>query len=386
MRIKIVLIILFCFLLVQESMAQANESPADVDLHSLNLYNSAQWKVLLLYGKDKLAVGIDFPLLRMRTGYAAFMLGNYSESLTQYDKVNESDRDNKLALYYVYLNNVYLNNTAAVRYYAVLLPAEKRVEEKIARTKLSSVQTEYSYKMPADTARRNAQYARVGFDIDLGYRFQLQQSIAYYTLLVQKPNVTNAVYQKLKQPEYYAKLVYAASGKLSLIGAYHYISDQFPDTTLITNILLGGIKYSSPYFSLQANASFGNFAVNYTQYDGIVTIYPFGNLNLYSISRASFGSQTNFTQILGAKVARSIWLEGNITFGNQNYLFDHDALYVKNDLDPNLFKCGGSVYAPISKKCMLTLNYTFEQRQNQFSQSPKIYYQHSINGGITWKF
>jgi hypothetical protein len=387
MRIKKLLIIPFFCLIASSSHAQSDQMNAGVDRHSLALYNGAQWKDLLLYGKEKIAVGINFPLLRMRVGYAAYMLGNYSESLLQYDKVYESDHDNKVALYYLYLNNLYLNNDAAARYYASLMPPEKISEEKIAQHKLSSVQTEYSYKMPQDTARENAQYARVGFDIDMGYKLQLQQSIAYYTLNVNMGLTGNTpVYKMLQQPEYYAKLTYAATGKLFFIGSYHYICDQFPDTIFQTNILLAGIKYSTPYVNFQANASFGNFAVNYTQYDGIVTIYPFGNLNLYSISRLSFGTQTNFSQVIGAKVSKSIWLEGNATFGKQSYSFEKDALYVKNDIDPNLFKCGVGFYGVFSKKCMLTLNYIFEQRQKQFSPLPNIYYQHSINGGLTWKF
>ncbi len=387
MRSKNLLAIVICCLFFYNSYSQSNESVADVEIHSLDLYNTAQWKALMLYGKEKISSGIDFPLLRMRTGYAAFMSGNFSESLTQYSKVFETDKDNKLALYYVYLSNLYLNNETMARYYAAQLPAEMKVSEKITNTKLSGMQTEYSLRMPDDTARRNAQYARVGINLNLGYRFQLQQSIAYYTLMSNTAGIANKpAYQRLQQPEYYGKLIYAANDKLALIGAYHYISDHFPDTTLKTNIFLGGIKYSMPYFSIQANAAFGNFAVNYTQYDAVLTFYPLGNLNLYSISRISFGSQTNFTQVLGAKLFKGVWAEGNLTTGKASYLFDNDALYVKNDPDPNLFRCGGSIYTVLSKKLLLSINYTFEQKQKQFNIPVTNYFQNSINGGLTWKF
>ncbi len=369
------------------SHAQQNETAAEVDVHSLSLYNAAQWEILLIYGKGKLASGIDFPLLRMRTGYAAFMMGNYSQSLVQYKKVYDDDGANTAALYYVYLNNLYLNNPIAARYYAAKLPAETQVSEKIVKTKISSLQTEYSYKIPDDTARRAAQYARVGFNLDLGRRLQLQQSVAYYTLLVNTTLATNIVtYQKLQQTEYYAKFVFAVTGQVSLIGAYHYISDQFPNTTFNSNIYFAGIKYSTPYFSVQADAGSGNFATDYVQYDGIFTIYPLGNLNLYSISKYSSGTQSNFSQVLGAKLSKALWIEGNTTLGKADYLFDNDALYVKNDPDVNQFRCGASVYALLSKKLLLTLNYTFEQRQKQLSLVNNYFYQHSINGGLTWKF
>jgi len=387
MHTKKLLALVICCLFFYNSYSQQNETVSDVDAHSLGLYNAAQWKTLMIYGKEKISSGIDFPLLRMRTGYAAYMLGNFSESLAQYSKVFLDDKDNKLALYYVYLNNLYLNNETATRFYAAQLPAEMKASENTIKTKLSGIQTEYSLRIPNDTARRNAQYGRVGFNLDLGYRFQLQQSFAYYTLMSNTAGIANKpAYQRLQQLEYYGKLIYAANDKLSFIGAYHYISDHFRDTTLKTNIFLGGIKYSMPYFSIQANAGFGNFAVNYKQYDAVLTIYPLGNLNLYSISRISFGSQTNFTQVLGAKLLKGVWAEGNLTTGKASYLFDNDALYVKNDPDPNLFRCGGSVYTVLSKKLLLSINYTFEQKQKQFNIPVTNYFQNSINGGLTWKF
>jgi hypothetical protein len=377
---------IFWLFIFKSNGQQANETMEQVENRSLNLLNAAQWKELVKYGKENIAAGNDFTLLRMRVGYASFILGNYSQSLLQYKKVLKEEPDNNVALYYVYLNNLYLNNTSAAKYYAAKLPDETKVLEQIKATKISGVQAEFSSKMPDDTARRKAQYARVGLNLDLGYRFQLQQSLAYYTLLVNTPIGGNRVtYARLQQPEYYAKLVYAATGQLFMIGAYHFISDRFPDTTIYSHIFLGGVKYSHPYFSVQVDGSFGKFFVNYAQYDGIISVYPLGNLNLYSISRISMGSQTNFTQVLGAKVRKGLWLEGNTTIGSADYLFDNDALYVKNDADPLLFRCGASAYTMLSKKCLLTLNYTFEQKQ-QYQNLNHYFYQHSINGGLTWKF
>jgi hypothetical protein len=73
--IIIIITCLFCFSIVN---AQGPASEIEADVKSLELYNNSQWKELLTYGKSAIAAGIDFPLLRMRTGYSAFMLGNYS--------------------------------------------------------------------------------------------------------------------------------------------------------------------------------------------------------------------------------------------------------------------------------------------------------------------
>lgn len=383
---KRILMIMVCWFTFIQAHAQVKETIAAVDTRSLSLYNAAQWKTLLVYGKESIASGTDFPLLRMRMGYAAYMMGNFSQSLIQYRKVLEMEPDNSIALYYVYLSQLYLNNLMAAKFYSQNLPDEVKASEKIKGTKLSGIQAEFSNRMPDDTARRNAQYARIGADIDLGYRLQLQQSVAYYTLIFNTPAANNKVYyQRLNQPEYYAKATFQVSGRFSLLGAYHYISDQFSDTTINANIFLGGIKYSSPYFNLQANGSFGNFYSKYNQFDGILSVFPLGNMKLYSISRISVGTQTNFTQILGAKINKAIWMEGHTTIGEATYLFDRDALYVKNDPDPLHFRCGAGIYVMLSNKTLLNINYTFEQKSNYLIPN-NYYYQHSINGGLSWKF
>ena len=159
MYTKRILMAMFFGLLFLSTQAQVKETEAEVDIHSLGLYNAAQWKILVSYGKERLAAGIDFPLLRMRVGYAAFMTGNYSLSLTQYKKVYALEPENNIALYYVYLNNLYLNNTTEARYYSSLLPDESREQLGIKKNKISNIQTEFSFKMPDDTTRKHAQYA-----------------------------------------------------------------------------------------------------------------------------------------------------------------------------------------------------------------------------------
>jgi len=164
---RIILVFAWClFGIVVAGQAITNEQQA-AD-HSLQLYNEKKWKELLVYGKTTLAGGTDFPLLRMRTGYAAFVLGNYSESLKHYEKVYRDDPENNIALYYAYLDNVYLNNSAGARYYAGKLPEETRTAEKIKKNKAASLNLEYSNKTTDLADRSNANYGRVGLTMLLG--------------------------------------------------------------------------------------------------------------------------------------------------------------------------------------------------------------------------
>ncbi len=400
MYCKRILMIIIGIAMAVSVNAQSVETVAEVDVHSLDLFNAGQWKTLLVYGKEKIASGVDFPLLRMRTGYAAYMLGNFSQSLIEYKQVLDADPANATARYYVYLDNLYLNNTTAARFYAAKLPAETRVHEKIPPVKIASLQTEFSLKMPTDSFRGNAQYARVGVNLNLGYKFELQQSVAIYNQVINElklnPNpylppflqpIQNPTHINIQQREYYAKLIYAATGKISLVGGFHYLYTPYNTLKYSNTILFGGIRYATPYVQVAATAHAANIANrSFNQYDGSIKVLPFGNMKLYSITGAAY-NDTTFTasEILGYGISKKIWLEGNITFGKFTSLFENDNLYVFNDIDQKQIKAGGSIYASLSKNLLLTLNYTFEKKL-RFATRSNNFYQHSINAGLTWKF
>src|SRR4051812_20494058 len=109
---NVIILLLFC-LKALCSWAQENPKLQETAFHSLQLFNEKKWKELMDYGQEQQIQGVDFPLLRMRTGYAAYILGNYSESLNQYEKVFSADPDNRIALYYCWLTNLLLNNQPA---------------------------------------------------------------------------------------------------------------------------------------------------------------------------------------------------------------------------------------------------------------------------------
>ena len=384
-RILIVCIGLFLVLATQAQSDPATEA----EVRSLNLYNSSDWNTLLKYGKERISSGIDFPLLRMRVGYAAFMQKNYSQSLVHYQKVLKDDPTNGIALYYVYLDNLYLNNLNEARYYAALLPGETKEKLKIGKIKVSSLQMEYSYKIPTSTFRKNAQYARLGLNIQPGYRLELQQSVAIYNQRINESAFTGVLNNQdinIQQKEYYGKLLFAPAGNILLKGGFHYLHTPYNNLVYNSNIIFGGIKYTTPYVHLEVMANFSTFAnISFNQYDGSVSIFPLGNTKLYSITRGAYGDDFTLSQIIGYGVLEKLWLEGNITLGKFNNLFENDALYVYNDIDRKLFKAGSSVYTSLSDNVLLTINYTFEQKL-KYGTSNNNFYQHSINGGLTWKF
>lgn len=410
MYTKRILIIAISWLFILKSNGQATEKIAQVETHSLELYNAANWKELIIYGKENIAAGNDFVLLRMRIGYAAFMLGDFSQSLLQYKKILKEEPDNNIASYYVYLNNVYLNNITAARYYAKTLPDATPPLEKPSSLKLSSIETEYSYKMPSDTFRKNAQYVRVGLNLQIGSRWELQQSIASYNQVINEvkinkmipppfpppypPNfvprytqtVKNSQHIDIQQKEYYAKLIFSATGSLSLMGGFHYLYTPFNNLIYKNAIFFGGIKYTTPYAHFSAMAHVGNISDNTSkQFDVGVTLFPLGNTKLYTISKAAYNDHFTFSQVAGCQITKGIWLEANATFGKFNVLFENDGLFVYNDIDQKIYKAGGSIYAALSKKLLFSFNYAFEKKL-KYLTTDNYFNQQSITGGLTWKF
>jgi tRNA G10 N-methylase Trm11 len=150
-----------------------------------------------------------------------------------------------------------------------------------------------------------------------------------------------------------------------------------------------GIKYNSNYFTVQGDLIFGTVTnAAFKQLNIQLVLYPLGNLNVYGFStiyiRQNETSGTNFKQVIGTKILKNFWVEGNTTLGIFKNLAENDALYLYNAIDANKFKGGITGYLSLNKKCIAQLGYTFEQRE--LYKRTTTFNQHSITGGLSWKF
>ena len=91
-----------------------------------------------------------------------------------------------------------------------------------------------------------------------------------------------------------------------------------------------------------------------------------------------------FNQAAGFKLMKNTWLESDVTFGNQDDYLDQDGLYVYNGIDNTTFKCGETVFYQLGKHARLQLNYTYEKKQDSFTELK--YDQNSTTIGMLWKF
>ena len=385
---RILVFVISCLVCLHTHIQAQDLSIAEADGQSLALFNKGDWKGLVSYGNEQLKNKIDFPLLRMRMGYAAYMQGNFSQSLIQYKKVWKEDKTNETALYYVYLNNLYLNNTNEATFYAGNL-SKASIPNKKSAVRISCIETEFGIKIPSNNFRKNANYFRLGLNIQLGKYIELQQSGMFYGQNISERDIVGVKNNNnisINQGEYYAKMTTVLGGNVSLVGGLHYLNTSFNNLIYNNIIGFGGIKLTTPYLHVKAMANFANISGNnYTQFDAVLSLYPLGNTKFYAISKAYLGNSFVFSQVAGVSLSKKIWLEGLVMLGAYDVLLNNDALYVYNDIDTKKFSAGGSLYASLGKKTIFSINYTFDDK-TKFNTTNNNFYQQSITGGLKWTF
>ena len=358
---------------------------------SYALYEKGSWKELLQYGKSSAKERQDFLLLRLRMAYAAFMLGNYSESIHQYDQVLKQDAENATAHYYKFLCRTYLNQSELAGAEVKYLSKEAIDELKLKKVAITKAGTEVSYKMTDYAPRQNGLYASVNAGLQLGWRVTMYQSVALFNQTISEPKflyVTDSDHIAINQKQYYNRTTINLNSKWQVKLAYHYLHTPFNNYNYDNHAGLLGVKYASAYYDVQADAILSKLTdTTRQQYDVRVGLYPLGNLNLYFFTTGSLrnakGTAFNLKQVMGLKVLKNTWAEINGTFGRFSNLLENDALYVYNAIDPNTFKGGATMYLTLSPNIVAHADYTFEQRE--IYNSSTFFNQHSITGGLTWK-
>ncbi|WP_316737777.1 hypothetical protein [Pedobacter aquatilis] len=377
-RLSLTILVLIVFFTVGKAQTTNQQS----DSTSLSLFNQAEWTKLIDFGTQEFNSGYEEKFLRLRVAYAYFVRNKFTDALYNYDKVLQADKQNQIALYYAYLCNVYLNRLEDAGFLASKLDTNIIEGSAVKSFKLLGVGAESGVKFTNVFERGNSSFSRAFLNMRLDYKLSLSTSFNYYKQPVRD--------ESIQQPGYYAKLNYALARKINVIGAYHYLRSSFRNLIYQNNVGLLGFKYSDNRSDLQADFILSQIGDEKTrQYNLKFTKYITGNLDFYSISRASVIEvlgQNNmvFQQILGFKPVTNFWVEGMATVGNQYNYAEADAVYIYNGFDKTRFKAGANCYFLLKRHLLLGLNYTFEKKTDNIFRFN--YLQHSINGGISWNF
>ncbi len=386
-QLKTYLIILFALVIINCD-AQKTNSYDEVNIKSYSLYEKGAWKELINYGNDAITNGQDFILLRLRIGYAAFMTGNFSEAIKAYENVLEKDSYNNTAHYYLWLCRNYLNQPELADKHLAFFTADALQKEKQNKVDFTGVGVETSFKTTDIIGRGNTWYNMLQVQNRFGWNVHMTQALSLFNQNIQLGTIPLTT--TINQAEYYNKLTFNLNNKWQLKAAYHYTNTPINNTVYQNHSGLMGIKYAGNYFDVQADAIFSKmYDSTISQFDFVVGYYPLGNQKLYGISSATYrnrntGSGFNFRQVLGGQLTKRIWLEGNLTVGSFQDLFENDGLYLYNAVDKNNFKAGAMSYIQISPKCIFEIGYTIEQR-TLYSKTT-TFNQNSITGGLKWKF
>ena len=386
-QLKIYLLCALAFIAITVS-AQKPNNYDEVNIKSYSLYEKGAWKELISYGNESIANGQDFSLLRLRIGYAAFMTNNFSEAINAYEKVLENDSYNNTAHYYLWICRNYLNQPELADKHLAYLTADQLKKEKQNSYDFTGLGVETSFKSTDVSSRGNTWFNMLQVQNRFGWNVHMSQALSLFNQNVQLG--TSPATTTINQVEYYNKLTFNLSNNWQLKAAYHYTNTPINNTVYQNHSGLLGIKYASSYFDIQADGIYSKmYDSTISQFNCTVGYYPLGNQKLYGISTTTYrnrntGSGFNFRQVLGGQLTKRIWLEGNVTLGSFQDLFENDGLYLYNAVDKNKYKAGVMSYITIGKNCLFEIGYTMEQR-TLYSKTT-TFNQNSITGGLKWKF
>jgi hypothetical protein len=385
MRNKIYLV--FFVLMGTAASVKAQTDFQKTDSISASYFNNSKWNELIDFGKLSLANGDDFPELRLRMGYAAIQLGNYSLALQNYRQVLKADRFNQAALYYSYLCNTYLNRAKEASFFVSKIEGKSVDGVYIKPNYLTQAGAETAVKFTDNFDRGNANFTRIYAQMRVGYQFYIDYSLLFY-------NQPIAVDQ-ISQSGNYLKLSYMPVKDFSILWAWNYSATKFRFSSNKLNTLLLGLAYTRPYYRVQGDASLTSQLGSYTSQGNFQLLtYLTGNLNFYMSHRISYlinketdsarSSSLIYSPTIGVKPFHNLWAEFSGTFGKQYNYGEADGLYQYNGLDPTKWKFSSNAYYLIKKHLLLSLGYTIEKKTDESLNFN--YLQHSINAGITWNF
>lgn len=184
-------------------------------------------------------------------------------------------------------------------------------------------------------------------------------------------------------------------------GGYYYPSIYYTTSygnTISAFSMLVFLNKRFAYTLPEIAVAYSNFGGGHQyQAKGSLTYYPLGNLDFYGTTSAAFihnqnaWTETQFIvgQSLGVKLAKQLWLDGNVSIGNhQNYISER-SFRVYDTYDPVKAIAGLSL-SYFFKKTMLSAGYQWQQREgyaySSTSSTTYKYNNHLFNIALQWNF
>ncbi|MDK2851798.1 MAG: hypothetical protein PWQ38_63 [Proteiniphilum sp.] len=383
--------------------------------------------------------GLGFYYLTYRTALAYYALKNYAKAVEYYSETLSETPDDpalKEGLYYAYLLSGQRENAAIV---AKTLAPHTQATIGLKSSVVNNLSLSGGYLMnnnnPGSLSHTTGQdslnqyqdmiFSVLGIDFNLSERSKLRLGYQLYNTRFQR-SVASALIKEehLSQHQLVAALEFFTPNNVTwgFSGGYYNIEsiDNILSSPAYGNGGYGaGPGSNNPTAATNRNSAYSllaflnkrfiytlpEIAVAYSNFGGIaqyqvkgsLTYYPLGNLNFYGITSAAMihtpegwtTEQYIFSQHLGVKLFRQIWLDANGSFGNHlNYITDRSFL-VYDTYDPIKALAGLSL-SWYMKKITLSTGYQWQQKEGyayaETDYSAYKYNNHLVNITLIWNF
>lgn len=444
--IKTIVYVLFLLIAFSNANGQKTMNLPEVDKETYSLWQKNDWKNLIKVGKKALNEDVDFYYLRVRMGIAYYQKKNYHAAIIHFEKAYSLNAQESYLKEYLYYSYLFAGRTmeANTLYSSFESSLKKKIGTKTEKF-IDGIDLSYgvrnisdetviedfstAYTPPNDGLQeitRSLNIFNVGLQHDFSPKFSIYHSFSNIKKLSFEHRVENGIIKTTANLKTSINQYYLSGGSrigkgLNLLYGVHFISIRYPievnyfrqgsvyrvtETAKETD-LVGFISMhkSLKYITLNTSVSFAELnSATQTQANLGLTLYPLGNLNLYSSSNVSFqkefysdganNAEIVYFQSIGFKTLRFIWLEGFLSMGNISNFVADDGATVFNGTETIKQRFGAKAIVIIKPNLRFQLNYIQNKANSYFIESintgtkynPVEYSNKLITGGIIWNF
>jgi len=446
-----VIILLFAILLSGVALkAQNKPDPKEVDRITLSLFTAGKWDEVIDKCESAIDEGVDFYVLRFRAGVSYYKKEDYLSAATHFEKALIFNPVDIVSMEYLYYSYLFVGRESEELALISVMPLKLKKKLQVYSKFIYGAYTEGGYTFNSDFSEQrqngfqrlpnlyNEQKIGNGITyIDLGLMHQIGKNVkifqsynnvsaTYNEQIMEKINGLKNFDTKTAQDEYYLNINFNLGKAWNLITAFHYMYTRSEDVDLRYDsivfpwishydlvktpendfIALLGITKLTGHFRLGLKNSLSNMNnASQLQNTAEIVFYPLGNLNLYTITNATFftnkqwGGETKSSGILdqmaGWKVFENLWMEAGYTFG---YIYNYnelDGFIIFNNSDRISNRVSLNLISPISRHIQLSFRYQYlnQELSTLYYISPKNFNtnitnntNHKIIGGFKWIF
>lgn len=362
---------------------------AYADSLTLALLNQGRWRALDSVGRAAVRVGTDYPVLRLRLGYAAALRERPAAAMQHYGRALRANAADSLARYGLVLAQLAMGQRDLAAFEARPLRDSLRgLLHLRGFYPVQRLELEATGQTTSSVTRADAGILRLGVGSQLRPGLYLAQSGSYFGQTVMLPETRLDERFPIRQWEYQVLLTAQLGRGWQARAGFHYLDSRFGADAYPGHLFYGAVAYAHPYFTVQGGFFGGTLTDTVrTQADVRLAVYPLGNQRFYAFGRGSLvrsaGRQyPNGLLGIGSRVRRWCWLEVYGATGQVPVLAEADGTYVYNLLDPLRRRVGVGTYLGVSKHLTARVHYLAEERRR--AQTTLTYRLFALTTALQW--